>query len=60
MAHPKRKSSHQRTAKRRTHDFAPVPTLSTCSNCGATTMYHRVCPQCGYYRGRQIIVKDDK
>lgn len=60
MAHPKRKFSHQRTAKRRTHDFAPVPTLGTCSNCGATIMYHRVCPQCGYYRGRQIIVKDEK
>ncbi|MBP5625847.1 MAG: 50S ribosomal protein L32, partial [Bacteroidales bacterium] len=20
--------------------------------------YHRVCPECGYYRGRQIIVKN--
>ena len=55
MAHPKHKFSKQRTAKRRTHDFAPVPTLATCPNCGATVIYHRVCPECGYYRGRQII-----
>ena len=38
-------------------DVAVVPTLATCSNCGATIMYHRVCPECGYYRGRQIIEK---
>ena len=57
MAHPKHKLSKQRRDKRRTHDFAPVPTLSVCPNCGATVMYHRVCPECGYYRGRQIIVK---
>ena len=52
MAHPKHKLSKQRRDKRRTHDFAPVPTLSVCPNCGATVMYHRVCPECGYYRGR--------
>ena len=57
MAHPKRKHSKQRTAKRRTHDKAKLPTLATCSNCGATVMYHHVCPECGYYRGRQIIEK---
>ena len=57
MAHPKHKLSKQRRDKRRTHDFAPVPTLSVCPNCGATVMYHRVCPECGFYRGRQIIEK---
>ena len=55
MAHPKHKLSKQRRDKRRTHDHAAVPTLSVCPNCGATVMYHRVCPECGYYRGRQII-----
>lgn len=57
MAHPKHKISKQRRNKRRTHDHAAVPTLSTCSNCGATIIYHRVCPECGHYRGRQIIEK---
>ena len=58
MAHQKHKLSKQRRDKRRTHDFAPVPTLATCPNCGATVIYHRVCPECGYYRGRQIVVKN--
>jgi large subunit ribosomal protein L32 len=55
MAHPKHKISKQRRNKRRTHDKAEVPTLAACSNCGATVLYHRVCPECGYYRGRLII-----
>ena len=50
MAHPKHTISKQKRDKRRTHDFAPVPTLSVCPNCGATVMYHRVCPECGYAR----------
>ena len=33
MAHPKRKQSKTRTAKRRTHDKAVVPTLALCPNC---------------------------
>ena len=58
MANPKHKLSKQRRDKRRTHDFAPVPTLATCPNWGATVMNLRDCPECGYNRGRQIIVKD--
>lgn len=61
MAHPKRRHSKQRTAKRRTHYKAKVPTLATCSNCGATHIYHTVCSECGYYRGKlaieQIVVE---
>ena len=57
MAHPKNRVSKQRRNKRRTHYKLKTPTLATCSNCGATVMYHRVCPECGFYRGRQIIEK---
>lgn len=58
MAHPKSKISKQRKRKRRTHYKARKPQLSICQNCGATTQYHRVCPECGYYRGRQAIEKE--
>ncbi|MFA5713049.1 MAG: 50S ribosomal protein L32 [Bacteroidales bacterium] len=57
MAHPKRKTSKAKRDKRRTHYKAVLPTLATCSNCGSTVMYHRVCPECGYYRGRPIVEK---
>ncbi|HRT84306.1 MAG TPA: 50S ribosomal protein L32 [Bacteroidales bacterium] len=57
MAHPKHKISKARRDKRRTHDRVEVPTLAHCSNCGAAVIYHHVCPECGYYRGRLMIQK---
>ena len=56
MAHPKRKQSKTRTAKRRPHDKAVAPTLALCPNCGAWHVYHCVC-ECGYYRGKVAIEK---
>ena len=55
MAHPKRRQSKTRTAKRRTHDKAVAPTIAQCSNCGAWHVYHTVCPECGYYRGKHVM-----
>ena len=58
MPNPKRRHSAMRRDKRRTHDKAVEPTLSTCSNCGATIQFHRVCGECGYYRGKLAIEKE--
>ena len=55
MAHPKRRQSKTRTAKRRTHDVAVAPTIAQCTNCGAWHVYHTVCPECGYYRGKNVM-----
>lgn len=55
MAHPKRKTSKSRRDKRRTHKNLDSPTLTKCDNCDAVHMRHRACPECGYYRGRQIV-----
>ncbi|MFO7574828.1 MAG: 50S ribosomal protein L32 [Bacteroidales bacterium] len=57
MAHPKRKHSKTRRDKRRTHYKAEVPTLGKCSNCGSAVLYHRVCPECGHYRGKLAVEK---
>ena len=57
MPQPKRKISNQRRDKRRTHDKAENPTFALCTNCGAPVLYHRVCPECGYYRGKQAVEK---
>ena len=40
MAHPKRRQSSTRQAKRRTHDKAVAPTLAICPNCGEWHVYH--------------------
>lgn len=58
MAHPKRRISKTRRDKRRTHYKATVATFAECSNCGSPVLYHRVCSECGYYRGKQAIVKE--
>lgn len=58
MAHPKHRISKTRRDKRRTHYKAVAPTLANCSNCGTTVKYHTVCPECGYYRGKQVIIKE--
>ncbi|MDR4987709.1 MAG: 50S ribosomal protein L32 [Bacteroidales bacterium] len=57
MAHPKSKISKTRRDKRRTHYKATEPALTTCSNCGAVRLMHRVCPECGFYRGQMAIDK---
>ncbi len=58
MAHPKRKTSKQRKHKRRTHYKAVKPVVTTCPNCGGTVQYHRVCPECGHYKGKLAIEKE--
>jgi large subunit ribosomal protein L32 len=57
MAHPKRKISKQRRNKRRTHYKATPLTLAVCTNCGSTVRYHRVCGECGFYRGQLAVEK---
>lgn len=58
MAHPKRKTSKSRRDKRRTHYKIHVATFTECSNCGAPVLYHRVCSECGFYKGQQAIETD--
>ena len=57
MAHPKSKISKTRRDKRRTHYKAVEPSLTVCGNCGATRLMHRVCPECGFYRGKMAVEK---
>jgi len=34
--------------------------ISVCKNCGAKKLSHRVCPVCGYYKGKQILTIKSK
>ena len=34
--------------------------VATCKNCGAKKLTHRVCPVCGYYRGKQVLTIKSK
>ena len=54
MPNPKHRHSKTRRDLRRAHDFLQEPGLSKCPSCGATKTPHRVCPECGHYRGREV------
>ncbi len=62
MAVPKKKMSKSRTRMRRAHQALELPNRSACPQCGAPKEPHRVCAECGHYRGRQIfeVAKEDE
>jgi large subunit ribosomal protein L32 len=55
MAVPKRRVSKMKKGLRRSHLALNVPGMVTCSNCGELTLSHRVCPSCGFYKGKQVV-----
>ena len=57
MAVPKQKTSKTRKRKRRTHKNLTAPNLVECDQCHEPKLSHRVCPECGYYKGRKVKQK---
>jgi large subunit ribosomal protein L32 len=55
---PKRRISRTRRDKRRTHWKVTMPTMSTCAHCSQPTVPHRICPSCGFYRGREHVAPE--
>jgi large subunit ribosomal protein L32 len=58
MAVPKQKQSHARTAKRRAQHKVPATSYNACPHCHTQRLPHRVCPNCGYYAGREVIAPE--
>lgn len=55
MPNPKRRHSRSRRDKRRTHYKHPLLTFEQCPQCGEQKEPHRVCPSCGFYKGRKVL-----
>ncbi len=55
MPNPKRRHSKARRDRRRTHDALEAMSSTNCANCGAVKLPHRVCPSCGFYRGKLAV-----
>ena len=56
MAVPKRRVSKARRDKRRSSVWKlNAPELVKCPKCGEYKRSHRLCANCGYYNGRQVV-----
>ena len=55
MALPKRRHSVTRGRKRRTHYKIHKAGTTACPRCDTVKEPHTVCPNCGYYAGREVI-----
>ena len=59
MALPKRRHSRARGRRRRTHYKLPKISFIECPQCKQVKLPHRVCGNCGYYKGRTVEVKEE-
>ncbi|MDD3552961.1 MAG: 50S ribosomal protein L32 [Deltaproteobacteria bacterium] len=59
MAVPKKKPSRSRRGNRRSHDALSLQSLVLCPQCDTPKLPHRVCPNCGTYRGKVFIQKSE-
>ena len=59
MAVPFRKVSKTRKRMRRSHNALEAVNLFVCPNCKTAIKAHRVCPNCGMYKGKQVIKKEE-
>ena len=59
MAVPFRKVSKTRKRMRRSHTALTADVTTKCPNCGAVVKPHRVCRECGFYRGKKVLNKEE-
>ena len=55
VAVPFRRTSKTRKRKRRTHFKLSVPGMVRCPQCGERKLAHRVCKECGHYKGEEVV-----
>ena len=59
MAVPFRKVSKTRRNMRRTHYKVSANGLVECPNCKEMIRPHRACPKCGFYKGKNVVSKEE-
>ncbi|MDI6630892.1 MAG: 50S ribosomal protein L32 [Bacillota bacterium] len=59
MGVPKRRVSKQRKHLRRAQLKIEAPGLVACPHCKTLKKPHSVCPNCGQYKGRKVLAKEE-
>ncbi len=60
LALPKRRISKSRRGNRKSHWKLNLVNSVECPHCHQPKLPHRVCPNCGYYNGREVITIKEK
>jgi large subunit ribosomal protein L32 len=55
-----RRSKSRTRRKRAAWLSTDKPNVMECPQCHSVKLPHRLCPECGYYNGREVIAKDDQ
>jgi len=56
---PKRRQSRGRTRRRRAHDHLSRIKLVECPTCHEMRLPHRVCANCGSYKGEAVLAVEE-
>ena len=60
MAVPKKRTSKSKRDMRRSHHALKRTYAVICPSCGAPSLRHRACPECGEYRGNAVAKAKDE
>ena len=55
MGTPKQRHTKGRRDRARVQFKLSPKKLTGCSNCKAVVKGHKVCPKCGYYKGKEVV-----
>ncbi|MBN2711802.1 MAG: 50S ribosomal protein L32 [Planctomycetes bacterium] len=55
MAVPRHKTSKSKKGQRRSHHAMVAPQRSVCPRCNSEKLPHRVCGNCGFYKGERKL-----
>ncbi|MBE6064288.1 50S ribosomal protein L32 [Clostridium cochlearium] len=59
MANPKRKTSKARRDSRRAQNYKmSAPGITECPQCHEMKLAHRVCKNCGHYKGKEVVASE--
>ncbi|MDI6778519.1 MAG: 50S ribosomal protein L32 [Patescibacteria group bacterium] len=55
MSVPKQRHTKGRRNRRRANIKIVSKKFVSCSHCSKEIMKHKICPYCGYYKGKEVI-----
>jgi large subunit ribosomal protein L32 len=60
MAEPKKRTNNSKQGMRRMHDKVVAASLTYCEKCHEPKESHKICYNCGNYKGNAVIDLDKK